>query len=92
MKVIQDILEQEFISQITSLAKKRKVRIYLVGGFLRDAIVNRKAKNIDLDFAVEKDAIALAREFAKKTKSTMLKLWTAWSVIEGTSEPVFSYR
>ena len=69
MKVIQDILKREFISQIISLAKKRKLKIYLVGGFLRDAIVGRIANNIDLDFAVEKDAIALAREFAKKTKS-----------------------
>lgn len=48
---------------IRDIAKKKKVPIYLVGGFLRDAQLGEKKK--DLDFAVEKDALDVARAFSE---------------------------
>jgi poly(A) polymerase len=74
MKYLQEILKQDFISRIISLSKKRNSQIYLVGGFLRDAIVGRKKDRLDLDFTVDKDAIGLARQFANQTKSGFVVL------------------
>lgn len=69
MKEIIDILRQDFISKVIFLSKKRNAKLYFVGGFLRDVILERKRENSDLDFAVDNDAIGLAREFAKQSKS-----------------------
>ncbi len=74
MKYFLEILDQDFISQIISLSRKRQRKIYLVGGALRDAFLNRRKEKLDLDFAVDKDAIGLAREFANKTKSGFVVL------------------
>jgi poly(A) polymerase len=74
MKHPPDILKQDFMREVISLSKKRNSQIYLVGGFLRDAIVGRKKDILDLDFAVDKDAIGLARQFANKTKSGFVVL------------------
>lgn len=60
MKIIQD------------LARKNKVSVYLVGGFLRDYVIRRP--NCDLDFAVEKNALKLARRFARLVKGTFVLL------------------
>lgn len=40
------------------------VNLYLVGGFVRDLIINRK--NLDIDFVVEGDGIAYGEGLAKK--------------------------
>ncbi|MBL7130354.1 MAG: HD domain-containing protein [Candidatus Omnitrophica bacterium] len=74
MKYLFDILKQDFISRIISISKKRKTQIYLVGGFLRDIFLERRREKLDLDFAVKKDAIGLARAFAKETKSGFVVL------------------
>lgn len=57
---------------IQSLARKRKIKVYLVGGFLRDRLLGRTS--FDLDFAVSKNAIALARVFAKSVKGAFVLL------------------
>ncbi|MDD5292041.1 MAG: HD domain-containing protein [Candidatus Omnitrophica bacterium] len=74
MKYLEEILKEKFVLRIISLSKKRKSQLYLVGGFLRDAIVDRKKEKLDLDFAVDKDAIGLARAFARETKSGFVVL------------------
>ncbi len=57
---------------VQDLAKKRKVAIYLVGGFLRDYLLKRQ--QMDFDFAVSKDAIGLAKAFAKSIKGAFVLL------------------
>lgn len=74
MNTATSILHKDCITTIVSLARQRKVSIYLVGGLLRDAVLERTPKIIDLDFAVSKDAIGLAHAFAKKTKSGFVVL------------------
>ncbi|MDD5618588.1 MAG: HD domain-containing protein, partial [Candidatus Omnitrophica bacterium] len=74
MRILEEILKQDFIPKIISLSKKRKSQIYLVGGFLRDVIVGRQKEKLDLDFTVDKDAIGLARQFANQTKSGFVVL------------------
>jgi len=60
LKIIQDI------------AKKKKLSIHLVGGFLRDFILG--SQKADFDFAVEKNALSVARSFSKKIKGAYVLL------------------
>ncbi len=57
---------------IQDLAKTRRLKIYLVGGFLRDLFLNRLC--LDFDFAIEKDAIDFARQFARRIKGAFVLL------------------
>ncbi|MFC1754180.1 CCA tRNA nucleotidyltransferase [Thermoproteota archaeon] len=69
MKYNSDILKQDFIKKIVTISKKKKLQVYVVGGFLRDLIAHRRKENLDIDFAVNRDAISLARAYANATKS-----------------------
>jgi len=40
--------EIPFLKKLTELAKKEQVKIYLVGGFVRDLILNREREDIDI--------------------------------------------
>lgn len=60
---------QKFISFASKCAAEKKVRIYLVGGIVRDCILRRK--NIDCDIVVEGEGIDFAVFLAKKTKSAL---------------------
>ena len=57
------------IQIIRDLAKSRKVKVYLVGGFLRDHLLRRDC--LDFDFAVEKDALGFTRLFSRKIGARM---------------------
>ncbi|MDD5006232.1 MAG: HD domain-containing protein [Candidatus Omnitrophica bacterium] len=74
MRYLTEIIKEDFLSRIISISKKRKNQLYLVGGFLRDSVIDRRREKLDLDFAVDKDAIGLAREFARQTKSGFVVL------------------
>ncbi len=58
------INKYDFIKTATEIAKKRKEEIYLVGGFVRDIILNRKRD--ELDFLIVGDGPAFAKEFASQ--------------------------
>ena len=60
------------IQIIQSIAKKKSVAVFLVGGFLRDFFLGRPC--LDFDFAVEKDAVKLARLFAKRIRGAFVLL------------------
>ena len=57
---------------LRELIQKKRVPIYLVGGALRDLLINRSGR--DFDFAVAKGAIPLARAFAKKINGAFVLL------------------
>ncbi|MBI5149681.1 MAG: CCA tRNA nucleotidyltransferase [Candidatus Omnitrophica bacterium] len=57
---------------IRDIARRRKVSVRLVGGFLRDYCLGQPKK--DFDFAVEKDALAFARVFARQIKGAYVLL------------------
>jgi len=57
----------DFIKQAGEAAQKRQQRLYLVGGVVRDLLLERKI--VDLDIVVEGDAIRLAREMARRYKA-----------------------
>jgi len=60
------------IQELRKIAGKKKIKIFLVGGFLRDCLLGRES--FDLDFAVEADAITLARTFSKRIKGAFVML------------------
>jgi tRNA nucleotidyltransferase (CCA-adding enzyme) len=49
-----------FIRRVGEAAQKRQQRLYLVGGAVRDLLLERR--NLDLDLVIEGDAITLAQE------------------------------
>lgn len=55
--------------KITNLAQEKKVKIYVVGGFVRDLMLQRPISE-DIDFVLEGDAIEFAREFRKRFGGT----------------------
>lgn len=69
MSLLKEIPQLEVLQQI---AKQKKSAVYLIGGFLRDYLLQQKC--LDLDFAVDKNAIGLARAFAEKIKGTFVLL------------------
>ena len=63
-------LERYFSQEITKIlkevgqtAKKLDMRVYLVGGIVRDIVMQKE--NLDIDLIVEGDAVKLASEFSK---------------------------
>ena len=60
------------LKTIQSLARTEKVKVYLVGGFLRDYLLKRQ--KFDFDFAVEKNAVPFARRIARKIKGAFVLL------------------
>ncbi len=57
---------------LQKLAQRKKAKVFLVGGFLRDFILQRPC--LDFDFAVDKGALALARQFADHIRGAFVLL------------------
>lgn len=77
---------------IQEIAKRQKVSIYLVGGFLRDYRLGQP-KN-DFDFAVSAGALKLAKSFAQKIKGAYVLLDEERScarVVKKEKTQIFTY-
>ncbi len=57
---------------IQTLSRRRKLSVYVVGGFVRDWFLNRSG--YDVDFTVSQDALGLARAFSRAIKGTFVLL------------------
>ncbi|MDP2940938.1 MAG: hypothetical protein Q8N85_01605, partial [Candidatus Omnitrophota bacterium] len=62
---------KDLIHLCRDIASQQQVRAYLVGGFVRDLLLG--AENLDLDIAVEGDAIKFAAEFARCLKAQVIR-------------------
>jgi tRNA nucleotidyltransferase (CCA-adding enzyme) len=58
-----------FIMKAGDIAEKQQQRLYLVGGVVRDLLLERS--NFDLDMVVEGDAIKLAQEMAQINQASI---------------------
>lgn len=76
-----------FIKQVGELATSKNEHVYLVGGIVRDLLLD--ITNLDIDLAVEGDAITFARELVKakggiinihKQFNTAKINWHQWNV------------
>jgi len=66
--------DKEILKPVYQFAKAKKVRLYLVGGILRDLILGRQKDNPDFDFAIKRGAINFGRGLAKKLKAGFVVL------------------
>ncbi len=64
--------QNPFLKTIKEVSHRRKLSVYLVGGFLRDQVLNRNG--YDFDFAVFRDAISLARAVSRTIKGAFVLL------------------
>ena len=75
---VKDIMEERLSGKIYSLlleigkiADREKCGVYVVGGFVRDLLLN--IENLDMDLVVEGNGIAFASVLAKKVKAEIKK-------------------
>jgi poly(A) polymerase len=61
--------EQKILKAICDLSRRNKVKLYLVGGVLRDKLLKRKKENPDFDFCLKKHAVSFSRWLARKMKA-----------------------
>lgn len=59
---------------ILKSAKKKKVKLYLVGGYLRDMLLAREKESPDIDFCLKKGAINFARHVAGEMRGGFVVL------------------
>ena len=75
MKKSPDILlDQRILGHILKFSQLKNVQLYIVGGFLRDIILNRKRSNPDIDFAIKKNAIGFAAGLSRRLKAGFVVL------------------
>lgn len=53
---------------VYDFVKKRGIKLYLVGGILRDLILKREKENLDFDFAIKSGAISFGKRLAKELR------------------------
>jgi putative nucleotidyltransferase with HDIG domain len=61
---ITELLKEEFFSIASETAQKEKIKLYIVGGFVRDILLDRTRDEID--FLVVGDGIAFANSLAAR--------------------------
>ena len=57
-------LDLDIINIISDLSAELQIKAFLVGGYVRDLILNRKSK--DIDILIVGDGISFANEVKKK--------------------------
>jgi len=66
---------KELINIVYNLSKEKNIKVYIVGGFIRDYLLKKPIEKIfDLDFTVFGDVIKFAEEFSKITKGNLVIL------------------
>jgi len=65
---------KNLLKTVQQFVDSKKVKLYLVGGYLRDILLNREKDNPDIDFCLKKRAIPFARELAHKIKAGFVVL------------------
>ena len=82
------------ISLISSIAKKKKNKAYLVGGFLRDIYLKKRKDLRDFDFCIEKNTFDFAKEFKKLTSSKLIILdeeKNCYRVVLKNKDKIYTY-
>ena len=58
------------IETVREVATEENLRVFIVGGFVRDLLLN--CRNFDLDFVVEGDAIKIAEKVSQRLKGRLI--------------------
>jgi len=62
------------IKTILDFSEKKRRRIYFVGGYLRDILLNRQRINLDIDFCLKNGSIGFGRQLAQRMKAGFVVL------------------
>ena len=68
----QELFHNEAVQALGNFANAQDVRLYLVGGSVRDLLLERRTT--DIDFTLASDAIAFAKAFAASINATCITL------------------
>ena len=71
-ETLQEIFGNQTMQALAHFADTRGVRLYLVGGSVRDLLLKRQTT--DIDFALASDAIQFAKAFAASISATCIAL------------------
>ena len=66
--------ELEILESIERFARAKKIRLFLVGGILRDLLLGRRKDTLDLDFCLKKGAIGFGKSLASSLKAGFVVL------------------
>ncbi len=66
--------DKQLLKNIYLFALPRKVKLYLVGGILRDILLGREKENPDFDFCLKGNAIGFAKKLSKELKAGFVVL------------------
>jgi len=83
-----------YLKQISLLAKKNNIQVWLVGGFLRDAFLETRKDLTDFDFCVEKNTLRFARSFRKCAAAKLITLdakQKSYRVIVNKGKEIYTY-
>jgi poly(A) polymerase len=67
-------LTKNLLKTIFKFSKKKNKKLYIVGGYLRDILLNRSEENPDIDFCLRSRAINFGRELARKLRAGFVVL------------------
>ncbi|MDP3042541.1 MAG: HD domain-containing protein [Candidatus Omnitrophota bacterium] len=66
--------DENILSPVYNFAKAKKVKLYLVGGALRDLILDRNKENPDFDFCLKSGALKFGAKLAKELRCAFVVL------------------
>ncbi len=66
--------EKKLLQPVYRFAKAKKIKLYIVGGILRDILLGREKENPDIDFCLKKGAINFGRQLSREIKAGFVVL------------------
>jgi poly(A) polymerase len=66
--------DKKILRRVYNFAKADRIKLYLVGGILRDLLLGREKENPDFDFCLKRGAISFGRKLASKIKAGFVVL------------------
>ena len=94
MRLKDKIKSIPYLAEVSFLAKKNNVGVWLVGGALRDIVIKKDKEITDFDFCIERSTFFFASEFRKLTKSKMIVLderQKSYRIIAKKEEKAYTY-
>ena len=60
---------KKLLKKIFLFSKRNRKNLYIVGGFLRDALLNKQKESLDIDFCLPEGAIRFGHKLARQLKA-----------------------
>ena len=69
-----NLKDENILTPIYNFAKAKKIKLYLVGGALRDLILDRNKENPDFDFCLKSGALKFGAQLARELRCAFVVL------------------